>query len=324
MDCDDFDSAEAGPVSAPPAPATYHARLHREAPPRRPPGRQRTLRETEEEIAEQREEGRAIKLRTARVSLDCDWPERLPPGALRGAVVSAIDRIVGGDGCQGDPLGWRAHIDWHGHTGAAQGEKTRHGPPPICYRKEDGRPAVYFWYPEGDAERLTDRLREMAQIGALTTRAGRVIPVRSVRHHVASDTAWISRRRFWLYRMRTTFFPSVVAACRRPRVHAPIPERDGHPGILAWVNGVLAQAMTDRIMHLGWGGDAPVRIQVLEHRSSEVRWNKEGGAIEEGIGFYATFTSNAHLPDGMALGRHASCGFGELRRMEEVGYKVQR
>lgn len=278
-------------------------------PPSTPTHRQRERADARIQTAEEREQANAVSVPWAVASLVCDWPARLGPTVVRGAVAAAIDRLCGGTGARDDEgSAWAAHIDWHGHLATTE---TRDGLPPICYRVRDGIPTVHLVGP-----RVRERLAELAGVRALQLPGGDVIDVGGVEVKSAIAEVVVSRSRWWRYETASPIFPSRVARRRKPGGEW---SRENTPEIRAWAGGVVAASIAGRLAEWGWScPEDPIAVQIEGYRPERCEWEKRSARPDVGpkrdvaVGFHVAFVSNVRLPPGIALGSRASVGWGEI------------
>ena len=264
------------------------------------------------EDREATEDERAVVVPWAEARLICDWPEGLGGSAVRGAVAAAIDRIVGGTGARDDDSdGWHAHIDWHGHVSETETIQTF---PSIVYRLRHGIPRVHITGP-----RISERLSELARVGALTLPAGEVLDVDDIEIRRGETSVLVSRSRWWSYRTASPIFPARVSRRRKPGGDR---NRENTPEIRAWAGALIAQSITDRLIAWGWTGAAPVRVQIERYQAIRVEWHKLSDRANTGHktditrGLHAEFVCNALLPPGIPIGARGSVGWGEIREIQ--------
>lgn len=218
--------------------------------------------------------------------LDCDWPPECPPRLLRGAIVAQMGGIE------------HAHVDLHNHDPAG-GHMTR--APRVCYRVPLGRPTVYAW--GGLAhEHLTQLARD---VHALRLPGGGVVDVRGVDLRLGVEQACTSKA-WHRYELATPLFPPDVAWGRRPR-------EDG-PERWAWAGQLLERSITELLGDIGLEVRHAVHVHVEALRDARVEWSRpQRETVVSRWGFLARWACNARLPGGVALGKHRSEGWGEVR-----------
>jgi hypothetical protein len=183
---------------------------------------------------------------------------------------------------------------FHGH----QGERTLARYPEVHYRWADGAPALFAlgaaaggalshpW--PGSTLRLGDEDARVAEVSWTTLAVTRVLVRRLVRYELCAP--WIALNQDNHARYRTLSPPARRAELDR---------------IL--VGNLLTMSQT-----FGWYFEP----EEIVHAAFEP--SDEGPAVVKGvplIGFLGSFVSNLELPDGLAVGRSVSHGFGWFRRM---------
>lgn len=209
------------------------------------------------------------------------WPTSAT--TLRGAVVAA--------------LGPQAHVDMHNHL---EDGTTRQARATVLYRVSGGRGRVWAYGP-----RALDHLAAVARISALRLPSGSVVRVDEARLRTRTLEVGLHKAEWYAYDLRTPYFPSEVAYQRRPR------GSDAEQA--AWAGQALSSSIRLWLDDLGIVAAAhrPVHVQVTDCQTERVNWRDRKEAAR--FGFYATFVTNAILPDGIGLGQHVSEGFGETR-----------
>lgn len=232
------------------------------------------------------------EVEVAEVALDIpDWPRGACGRMLRGALCAELRQHVG------DEL----HVDWHGH---ASDGTVRQALPPILYRVQDGRPSVWMMG-ERAGEHLALMLRKLR---AVRLAGGDVVEVRGMDLRRSTCHVRTTPKRWQRYELVSPLFPTDVAWKRRPR--QPGPER------WAWAGQLVRKSMAELLRDVGVP-ESSVRhlhVHVHDYDDRRVEWRRQGRGLEiRRWGFVARLVVNAVLPDGCALGKHRSEGWGVVR-----------
>ena len=233
----------------------------------------------------------------ARVDLGVRW--RWHPSALRGAVLASVARVSGGDA--------GLHSDWNGRLQAGEGE-TLSRIAPICYRVDGDRAGLYLWGP-----RTGERLAELGRIDSVTDPDGRVQVV-AVAVDGQEESVGLMGRHWYLYESAMPWWPPGAAWQRYPGRDAP------REVLRAWAGLAVASGLHGALRGFGVevAGPTRVSVQVEQVVACPVVWHRDTREIHHNaVGFRLRWISNVRLPDGFALGKHTSEGYGEMRREDD-------
>jgi hypothetical protein len=275
------------------------------------PIQRRPAREEKPEQGEPEEEPWAASVLCARVRVGIRWPDG--PRSWRGALIHALmPRLPGGE-----------HSDW---TGRDEGYQTMMRPPPVCYRVHRDAPEVFFC---GERAHM-HALAMLRFLEGVSTPEGKRIPIHpsQMQMTVWEERVTIEAARWWAYETVTPIYPGKRNQGRRPRregQHAQLWPSEQRPDLaqLAWASSGVQRSVMDRLVGFGLEpgrATVPVSVQLVHYK--EMRnltfERADRGIRDRNPGYHVRFLSNVCLPDGLGLASHASEGFGEIRRVEEV------
>lgn len=213
----------------------------------------------------------------------------IPVRQLRGAVVAALE-LDGGAG-----------VEWHQH-GDTEGDGANANRPPVTYYR---REEICLW-----GVTAIERAARLLGVRSLFV-GGEVLESRlgplSVTQSLAQYTSGGEWRR---YELVTPMWPSETI---RQRFGAA--ETEGER--LAWAGQAITSAVTSMMSEFGIidAGAAYALVRPGTLNVEPCQWMRPSREFNHKVGgIRCEFMVNAEIPSGLAIGRHRSEGFGELRR----------
>lgn len=211
----------------------------------------------------------------------------IPVRQIRGAVVAAIE-LDGGAG-----------VEWHQHGDAAGDNANR--PPVTYYRKRE----ICLW-----GVTAIERAARLARVRSIflgeevvDCALGAMLVTQSLTHYT-NGGEW--RR----YELVTPMWPSDTI---RERLRGAKTEGE----TMAWAGQALTSAVVSLMSEMGIvdGGAAYALVRPGTLEIGGCDWHRPSRELHFKVdGIRCEFMINAEIPDGMAIGKHRSEGFGELRR----------
>lgn len=218
--------------------------------------------------------------------LPVESPQRLA-AQFRGAVAARFPQ---------DP-------DFHGH----QGERTLYRYPRVQYRWLDDGPALFLIGEAGERARAQDFRGGSLQLGGNRLRVADV----TWQPLALGIAAAPEPRR---YRFGA---PWLALNQENNQRYAQLSPRE-RPALLA---RILTSNLLSTFKGLGWTIPPELRIAAEVESPREVVCPLKDLSLR---GFLASFTVNLHLPDGLALGRSVSHGFGWIEAQADAAQRPPR
>lgn len=233
----------------------------------------------------------------ATVRLLCGWPHECGPRQFRGAVISALARVLTPEQL----------VPWSNRTPDGETVKAE---PRVLYRVDRVGPRLHLLGPQ-----TRGLIAEASLIRSLQAPDGQVFRIDGTRHAFEDIEIVHLKEKRRRYRFVMPYFPCRAVVRRRPQRGTG--ELDRH-----WWASQAVEASIRQWMK-AWGledsGNVPLHVAVTDLRRRKVVWARPSrGEHHEFEGFTCDFAVNAVLPDGVGIGSRVSEGYGEIQALSDV------